>query len=72
MTAQMIERSRMDMQGYAGDQPITVESAPGALYVFGSELATLRILKKYRESKSVRHDWSENLQTWYISLEFTF
>ena len=47
-------------QSIAGDEQITVEQVHSTLYVFGSELATLRIFAKM---KNGRVGYSSNLQT---------
>lgn len=51
-------------------ETLEIRSIGGCLYAFGSEVATLRLLKKYRESKNARADYSVNLRTFYFSLEF--
>lgn len=49
-------------QNIAGDEQITVEQVHSTLYVFGSELATLRIFAKM---KNGRVGYSSNLQTFF-------
>jgi hypothetical protein len=72
VTEQLLARYRSDWQSYAGkNEPITVENVGGTVYAFGSELATMRIMKVYRFNQNVRHGWSENLQSWYVSMEPT-
>ena len=46
-----------------------VEDIKGCIYYFGSELATLRLLKHYRGNDNARQGWSENLDTFYFSIE---
>jgi len=50
-------------------EEIRVEQIKGAVYGFASELAVLRLLAKYRNAANARHGFSENLNSWYFSLE---
>ena len=59
------------MSKYAGEA-VTVEQITGAVYVFASELATLRIFKKYCDSKNISQGYSENLKTHYFRIELNF
>ena len=68
----MIKRVTQEFEKYTKDEKITVENIGGAYYAFGSELATLRLLKAYRNTKTARQDWSENLGEWYFVLETSF
>jgi hypothetical protein len=63
----MVERTQKDWSEYAGEN-IVVEEIGGTLYGFGSEIATLRIFKKYGACKNVRQGYSENLGKFYFSL----
>lgn len=50
-------------------EPVKMETnGSTVIYGFGSELATLRILAKYRDAKHVRHEYSESRQSWCVSL----
>ena len=49
-------------QSIAGDEPVTVEQIQSTLYVFGSELATLRIFAKMKDGRT---GYSANLQTFF-------
>lgn len=71
LTENQIERVKKDWQRSAKDEPIEVEAKGGAIYAFGSELACLRLAYKYRRSDSnkVHAAYSENLKTWFFSLE---
>lgn len=69
ITPAQILRVEKDMQSYAGDEPITVELKGSTFYVYGSELACLRLFRKYWKTKNVRTDYSINLKTWYFTLE---
>ena len=44
----------------------------GAFWVFGSELATLRIAKKYTNAEGTNQGFSANLDTYYFKLETSF
>lgn len=70
ITPAMIDRVQRDWSDYAGDEAIRVEAIGGAIYGFGSELATLRILRKY-EGKG-RANYSENMKSFYFVLETSF
>ena len=51
-------------------EPICVEFIKGVFYGFGSELATLRLFKKYRHcGDKVGQDYSSNLESFYFRLE---
>lgn len=56
------------MKQYAGEN-VKVEKITGNYYVFGSELATLRIFKKYKDCTNVNQGFSENLNTYYFSIK---
>lgn len=47
------------------DEPVTVEFIGGAVYVFGSELACLRVFYKYRRTPGACIGHSPNRRTWY-------
>ena len=73
MTEQQDNRTTKMMTEYAGE-PITCEQIASALYVFGSELAVLRIFAKYNTNGAypnpkARVLFSENRQSWAFSLE---
>jgi hypothetical protein len=48
-------------------EPITVEFIGGWFYIFGSELACLRIFYKQRQCKTAKVEYSQNLSTWAYS-----
>jgi hypothetical protein len=55
-------------------EPVTVEIIGGVVYMFGSELACLRIFSDYQckgavHNPNVRVGYSTNLKTWYVSIE---
>lgn len=48
---------------------VTVKYDNGEIYVFGSELATLRIYRHRHTSKNARQAYSENLNTFFVRYE---
>lgn len=58
-------------------EPIEVEEIKGMVFGFGSELATLRIWRKYTlgiqdgrgDYSSLDQGYSKNLKAWYFSIE---
>lgn len=71
-TAQALRTQKM-MTEYAGE-PVSLAQVASALYVFGSELACLRIFAKYQtngayHNPNARVGFSKNRNTWYFSLE---
>lgn len=60
-----IERLTKQMEKFAGEC-VTVEEITGNYYVFGSELATLRIYRKYKDCKNVNQGYSANRETFYF------
>ena len=68
MTDNQLARIRKDLAGIAGE-PCDVQDISGCIYVFTSELGSLRLLQKYRDCKNARAGYSENRQTFYFSLE---
>jgi hypothetical protein len=50
-------------------EEVTIELINETLYVFGSELAILRIFVKYCKSENARQGYSENMKTFYFSLD---
>ena len=70
MTEHQIMRLTKDLSAIA-KEPITVEHSKGAYYAFGSELAVLRLFHKYNSPKC-RAGYSENMKTWYFSIETRF
>jgi len=55
-------------------ESVTVEQIGGAIYAFGSELATLRLFHKYRytDESRIHANYSENLKTWFFRLELRY
>ena len=65
---QQTERIKKDWESYAKEK-LEVEQLSGAVYAYGSELATLRLLKKYWGNKKVKQDYSTNKKTFFFRLE---
>lgn len=68
------KRTLATMKEYAGGEEVTIRMINSTLYVFGSELACLRIFAKYNSNGSihnqkVRIGFSEPYKSDYISLE---
>lgn len=49
--------------------PVTCEQIKGTMYGYCSELGALRLFHKYSNPKKCRAAYSENLRTWYFSIE---
>ena len=71
MTKNQLARIGKDLAGIAGE-PVEVEDIKGVVYVFGSELATLRLLLQYRNNNQARVGYSQNFHSHYFSLELNF
>jgi hypothetical protein len=67
-TPAQIERTAKDWNRIAGET-VEVEQVGSAMYAYGSELATLRLLKAFRETSAARQNYSANLETWYFCIE---
>jgi len=68
ITKQQLERVTNNLERYA-QEAIEVEVIKGSIYAFGSEVATLRILKHYRYTDNAKSGYSTNLQRFYFELE---
>lgn len=56
-----------------GGEPFTYEVIRDTMYIFSSELATLRMFKKYNNfnrNKQTDQGYSENLGTFYFAITF--
>lgn len=74
MTTAQAQRTAAMMKEYAKGEEVTIEKIKSILYVFGSELATLRIFAKYQSNGAVhnpkaRVGYSENLKRHYFSID---
>ena len=68
MTDNQLARIGKDLAGVAGE-PCDVQDISGCVYVFTSELGSLRLLQHYRRCDSARAGYSVNRKTFYFSLE---
>ena len=68
ITESQLERISKDLNNYASEA-VKIELINDTVYAYGSELATLRILMKYRTVERARQGYSENLKTHYFSLD---
>jgi hypothetical protein len=66
-TQEQILRTQRDWTTYAGES-VRVEEIGGTLYGFGSELATLRIHRKYGHLDNVNQGFSGNRGLFFFSL----
>ena len=55
-----------DFSSYAKED-VACMTIGGTLYVFGSELACLRLFHKYRNTSSARVEYSENMKSWFYA-----
>jgi hypothetical protein len=60
-------RASQTFSQIAGES-VAVEEIKGTLYGYCTELGALRLFHKYNSPKA-RAAYSQNLQTWYFSLE---
>lgn len=69
-TESQLNKLKIFVQVYA-KETVTVEQRGSAVYVYGSELACLRIFKKYVEAgnENIKCDYSTNLNTHYFRIE---
>lgn len=68
MSDQQLEKIKK-MWEIKAKEKLTIENIKGTVYAYGSELATLRLLKEYRGNKKARADYSINQKKFYFSLE---
>jgi hypothetical protein len=68
-TKEQLKRFQRDLQEVA-QEPVSVEQIHDTYYVFGSELACLRIYYKYRKNDpdTIEVIYSKNLNSWIFSL----
>lgn len=68
-TINQIKRTEIEFSEYAGES-VKVDIIQDAIYAFCSELAALRLHKKYGFSNDKAHSaYSKNLKTWYFRLD---
>lgn len=73
MTKNHLKRLGKDLSGVAGE-PCEVEDIRGHIYVFTSELGSLRLFRHYVHMKSKQdfnQGYSQNLKTHYFSVDFS-
>jgi len=68
LTPAQADRVTRDMTKHAGGENVEVEKHGDTLYVFGSELATLRIFRKYEGGKNINQGWNKGTKSFYFSL----
>ena len=71
ITESTLKRAKNDFASIA-KEAVKVDHIQGTLYVFGSELATLRLFRKYNTTKrneKTRQAYSPNFKSWYFSLD---
>ena len=67
-TANLTERQIQDMKKVftnIAKEEINLEITDDTFYVYGSELATLRLFKQYKEKATA--EYSENLKTYFFT-----
>lgn len=64
-TEAQIQRVKKEYSLISGED-IFIEECAGDLYVYGSELATLRL---FRKMPTLRQGYSENLKTHFVFVE---
>lgn len=69
MSDSYLSRAAAEFTKHAKEN-VTVEFVKGTFFVWGSELATLRLFKAY--SKNGRQNYSVNMGQFYFSLETAF
>ena len=68
ITERQIESARLDL-GRIAKENVIVEVIGSTIYAYCSEIASLRLLKTYRKADNADCGFSENLNTFYFSLE---
>jgi hypothetical protein len=64
-TAAQLARTEADYSRIAGE-PVALQQIAGAIYAFGSEIATLRL---FRKMPNCRQGYSENRKQFYFCVE---
>jgi hypothetical protein len=70
-TTAQIERTTREWSQIASE-PVRVEQIRGAMYAYGSELACLRLYRKFNGAPNVTSAYSANMQTWFFRVETDF
>lgn len=69
ITPNQFDRTARMLVDISGEDEGRVEMIGDSFYYFGSELATLRLLKKYRHCDNASQDFSQNYNSYYFSLD---
>ena len=62
------EKTAQELGRIAGE-PTQYSEIGGHLYIYGSELATLRLLKHYKLHKKTEQGYSKNLKTFFFAID---
>ncbi|ALN21938.1 MULTISPECIES: hypothetical protein [Ectopseudomonas] len=65
---QLVKRTQVEYSRIAGE-PVEAQQIGSAIYVFGSELATLRL---FRKMPNKRQGYSANLERFYFTFDIPF
>ena len=68
ITEAQFKRTVKELEKHAGEKATEVRFFDSTFYFFGSEIATLRLLKAYRDTKEATAGYSSNLRMFYFSL----
>lgn len=68
ITEAQFRRTVRELEKHAGEKATEVRFFDSTFYFFGSEIATLRLLKAYRNTTEATAGYSSNLKTFYFSL----
>jgi len=69
MNNEQLKRLKTDWEEIAKEY-LKIELVKNTVYGFCTELASLRLLKKYKFSKNVDSGFSKNMNSFYFSLTF--
>lgn len=70
LSTEKLTRIKKDWERIAGEK-VEVELTNEYIYGFGSELATLRIFKKYRYCENFSQDYNKNINKFFVSLDIS-
>jgi hypothetical protein len=68
ITQSQLETLKNDLERIASET-ITIEVIHDVIYVYCSEIASLRLLKAYRKAKNADAGFSENLNTFFFNID---
>lgn len=66
--SEFLKRFKNEVTQIAGGE-VEVEKIGSAMYMFGTELETLRCLKEWKHCKGAHADYSENMKTFFFRLD---